>query len=351
MEGEGRIAPGVAKGRSLQVLFVLSCTGPSAYLHMARLAVASLRISDPARPIILLCDRETAQDLAFIATDLRDQVDRMVVLDTPAGDAAYRSRFVKTSMRAAVADDFLFLDLDVLVRGSLEGVLDLDADIAAAVNFARPVLARQIDPMNEEILATMGWRRSEQHYLNTGAILFRDTPAAHAACADWHRKWADCHTRTGRHYDQPAFNAMLAELEIRTAILPNRYNAQLRPSPGTVPDALVWHYYMSSRLDRTTAFGLEVERLMRGGSFSLRRVKALVQAPHPWRRTHPLDDLVSRRVIASGGYMKDLEELWFGGQRWQAAMEYRRRHGTSELRTWLRDRLPQGLLRAYRKLR
>lgn len=335
----------------MQVVFVLTSAGANPYLHMARLAMASVRQSNPGLPIVLLSDAATVQDAAFRASGVAQQADRVVECATPAGDAAYRSRFIKTSMRSLVQGTLLFLDLDLLVRGDLLGTLAVDADLAGVVNYARPGIAQQIDPMNEEILATMGWKRCAEHYINTGVLLLRDTPAVHLACVDWHQRWADCFARTGEHFDQPAFNAMLHAMRPPFALLQIRYNAQVRPTPGTADGAVIWHYYMSARLDERFAFGAELRRLVQGARLDMRRVQGLVRAPHPWRRDHPLDDFWAKRVVDAGGYMPELESRWFSGDRWGAWKTYYRKHGLAEVRAWFGDKLPEGMLTMYRKMR
>lgn len=335
----------------LQVVFVLTATGNSPYLHMARLAMASVRVSNPGLYIFLLCDAATVDDAAFKASGIEQQADRVLHCDTPPGDAAFRSRFIKTSMRSRVQGTFVFLDLDLIVRGDLRPLLSVDAELSGAVNYARPDIAGQIDAMNEEIIATMGWERHPEHYINTGVLLMRDTPAVHAACADWHQRWAQCFEHTGKHFDQPAFNAMLQSVKPSFAVLDNRYNAQVRPTPGTAEGAVIWHYYLSARFDERFAFGAELRRLVDGAPLDLRRVQRLMDAPHPWRREHFLDDFWAKRVVQAGGYMPELESRWFSGERCGAWKAYYKAHGSAELRAWYSGKLPPRLLRMYRGMK
>lgn len=339
------------EGAPLQVVFVLTSSGSNPYLHMARLAMASVRESNPGMPIVLLSDTATMEDAAFKASGVAQLADRAVACATPAGDVAYRSRFIKTSMRSLVQGTILFLDLDLLVRGDLEPLLEVEGELAGAVNYARSGIDQQVDPMNEEILATMGWKRGSDYYINTGVLLLRDTAAVHLACADWHQRWSDCFAITGKHFDQPAFNAMLHAVGPPFAVLHTRYNAQVRPTPGTAEGAVIWHYYMSARLDERFAFGAELRRLVQGARLDVRRVQSLIRAPHPWRREHPLDDFWAKRVVDAGGYMPELESRWFSGDRWGAWKTYYRKYGLAEVRAWFGGKLPPGLLGMYRKMR
>ncbi len=335
----------------LQVVFVLTATGNSPYLHMARLALASVRLSNPGLPILLLCDAATVEDASFQACGLAQQAHRVLSCETPEGDAAFRSRFIKTSMRSLVQGSFLFLDLDLIVRSDLRPLLLVHAELAGAVNYARQGIAGQIDAMNEEIIATMGWERHAEYYVNTGVLFMRDTPAVHAACADWHQRWAQCFERTGKHFDQPAFNCMLQGVKPSFAVLDSRYNAQVRPTPGTAEGAVIWHYYLSARFDERFAFGAELRRLVDGAPLDLRRVQRLIDAPHPWRRDHFLDDFWAKRVVQAGGYMPELESRWFSGDRWGAWKAYYKVNGLAELRAWYGGKLPPGLLRMYRGMK
>lgn len=300
-----------------QVCFVLTSTGKDVYMIMARLAVASVRMSDRTSKVLLLCDERTLGRQEVRSSPLLAEVDQVISVRTPDGDPAFRSRHMKTTMRRQVQGDLLFLDLDVIVRGGLDEVFCARGAVAAAVNHSLPTIEEQVWSVTEEMFGTMGWQHHPAYYLNSGVVLLRDQPEVHVLCEDWHRKWQDSWKRTGRHYDQPALNAALHHSGVSVVVLHDRFNAQFRMAPSVARDAVIWHYYASEKTDYLTAYGRELTRLQDGGEFDLVEVRRLVSASHPWRRHSFLDDLVADHAMRLGRLDKWHVE-WFKGQRWKA---------------------------------
>lgn len=308
------------------IVFALSSTGEDVYAAMARLAVNAVRLSNPDLRIVLLCDHVTAGSAAFANGPLPREVDEVVVDQTPESTSLLRSRHLKTRMRQLVNGPFLFLDIDVLVRGDLSEVFKLDCDVAAAVNHSTDDPSRQMWEKHQQVFDMMRWARDEQHYLNSGVVFFNDTPAALKAGASWTTAWYESMRRTGKHYDQPAFNAALTSSGAHVAVLPHTYNAQIASEPSSARDARVWHYYSSGGTDEVFQFHVEAQRLMRTGSFDRRRLERTVAAKHPWARTNITDDIVAQNAIRNGG-LSAWHRQWFLRSR------------ISAVKTWWRNRI------------
>lgn len=300
-----------------QVCFVLTSTGEDVYMVMARMAVASVRSSDPTLKVLLLCDEHTLGQHKVRNSPLMAEVDQVISVHTSDGDPAFRSRHVKTTMRRQVHGDMLFLDLDIIVRGALDEVFEADGAVAAAVNHSQPKIEDQVWDVTEAMFETMGWQHHPAYYLNSGVVLLRDLPEVHQVCEDWHQKWLDSFKRTGRHFDQPALNASLYGHGVSTCVLPDRFNAQFRMAPSVARGAVIWHYYASEKVDRLTAYGVELMRLQHGGAFSRAEIRRLVSASHPWCRRSFLDDMVADHLMRTGR-LEPWHGEWFKGQRWKA---------------------------------
>lgn len=91
----------------MRVIYVVSSAGRDFYSAMTRVSVASLRLTNPRVRIDLVCDPVSEPAMRAVGDPLLDEV---VVCDAPPGGAAFRNRFVKTRLRAAVDGPFLFLD-------------------------------------------------------------------------------------------------------------------------------------------------------------------------------------------------------------------------------------------------
>lgn len=296
----------------MQFVFVLASDGSPTYTAMARLAMVSARIAHPQARIVLLSDERTAATPGVLDGPLAQEAGVVKVVPVPEGDAVLRSRWLKTRMRGLIEGPLLFLDLDVLVRGDLAEVFALDADVAAALNHSRSAPDRQMGRVARAFFDDTGWPWTLGCYLNSGVLFLGDSPAAHDLGRTWHERWLEAWRTTGRHHDQTVLNSVLVGHEARLFVLPDRCNAQFTTEPSVARDAVVWHYYASEEADASTAYGLEVQRLVHGGKLEPERVRRMMSAPHPWRRRNFLDDRVAERVMRLNA-MPEWAEAWFHG--------------------------------------
>ncbi|MDX9980151.1 MAG: putative nucleotide-diphospho-sugar transferase, partial [Lentisphaeria bacterium] len=264
---------------------------------MARVAVASVRVSNPDYHVVVIVDEQSAQAMKAADDPLLAEADQWIAVNTGLGPAAARSRFVKTSMRQVLDGPFVFLDTDVVVRGSLDDVFGLDADAAGARNNSRSKLEEQYWWEDMAILEKMGWSIGGEAFINSGVLFFADTVGARRLGEEWHRRWREEYDRLGQHRDQPGMNSALHALGVRFKLLPDTYNAQFRMNAAVAWKPLVWHYYASGSISPETVFGDLVRDLVSGGELDMDRVGEMVRSPHPWRRRGPLGELGLRLFL------------------------------------------------------
>lgn len=159
-----------------RIVFALTSEGKDYFSAMTRIAVESIRITNPTVLATLACDSDTATNLEKNKDPLLKEVDDILVIETPAGVPGFRNRWVKTSLRRYVTGPFLFLDSDILVRGDLSPVFAVPADLAAAANHSLERLEDQIWSEDRDFLNKMSWQTSDQVYVNGGVIFYNDTP-------------------------------------------------------------------------------------------------------------------------------------------------------------------------------
>ena len=300
---------------------------------MTRIAVASLRLTNPGVTLAVACDQDSDAAMRSTEDPLVAEVDDWVVITTPVGSPDFRNRFVRTSLRSTIAGPFLFLDSDVLVRGDLGEVFQLDRDIAAAANHSGLERREQIGRDDAGLLALMGWEVDPDVYFNAGVLFINDTPLARLCCADWHSRWLLSSAASPVLRDQPAMNAAVRATHPRVSVLPSRFNAQFRTTITAIPGAVVWHYYASVRQPPHTQFALLARTLVDGAALDVRTVARLIRSPHPWRRTTPIDDFAAARITQKGRF-----DGW-------PALWLRREFGSAlKRRTWELIRL-QGVFR------
>jgi hypothetical protein len=324
-------------GRERKVVFAVASTGSDLYAARARVAVASLRLSNPGVAVVLACDDETERALRGAAHPLLDEVDDRMMVRALSGDLRLRSRFVKTRLRSVLSGPFLYLDADVVVRRDLSEILNADADVAGVRNHNGATRAEQLRPggLVASTIAAMRWQVSPDVYLNGGVLFFNDTPLARQAGEEWHRLWMSGLAERGDYRDQAALNAALFAAQPAVAVLPDGWNAQIRAAPRAARDANVWHYYGSEdEALHDTEFDLLARDLMRGCCLDYSSIARLLKRKHPWRRRTVIDDCAAAVVMRRNR---------FAG--WPAI--WLRREVGTHLRRVVRERLLQTRRRAF----
>ena len=281
----------------VRAVFAVTSSGRDLYSAMTRIAAASMRVSNPGVRLVVACDAQTDAALRRTQDPVLTEVDDWVVVTTPDGAPDFRNRFVRTRLRATIDGPFLFLDSDVLVRGDVSELFNLDVDLAGAPNLSRLERREQIGREESGLLALMGWDVDPDVYLNAGVLFINDTEAAHLCCTDWHARWLLSSAISPLLRDQPAMNAAIRATQPRVAVLPARFNAQFRNTISVIPGAVVWHYYASVRHPAHTRFELLARAVADGAALDVRTIRSLIRSPHPWRRATPIDDFAAARIL------------------------------------------------------
>lgn len=297
-----------------RVVFVVTSQGNDFYSAMTRVAIASLRMSNPELSLMVVCDHETDQALRCSCAPLRNDVDEWLAVDVPSGSAGFRNRFVKTRLRELLSGPFLFLDSDVFVRDDLSGIFIPNADIAGARNHSQADFSRQIWDRDVAVLNEMHWKIGGEVYLNGGVLFCNDTPAARTFWAEWHQRWLRSFSALGVYRDQPALNSALFATQPRLSLLDDRYNAQVKTNAFVAKDAVLWHFYSDSHVPGYFDFDDIVGRVLKTGQLDFEAVKAFSRRQEPWRNVAAIDELVGRR-ISSKGYASRWEIAWLSGAR------------------------------------
>jgi len=264
-----------------RIVYALCSRGRDHYSAMARISAMSVRISNPGAQILVLTDRQSLDALQSCRDPLVEAVDDVRICHTPAGNAKFRSRFIKTGARSSLDGQFILLDCDTLVRGSLAELTDIGCDIAGSPNHSTDRYEDQIWQNDRGTIASQNWAVRSDAYINTGVLLFNDTPLAKEVGDGWHRAWLDWHARSGDHRDQLVFNSVICRDDIDFFVLPHRFNAQFKMDRSVAEGAVVWHFYSSFGPDDTTEFGRLVHSVMSGGELRRSDVAAMARKRRP----------------------------------------------------------------------
>ncbi len=310
------------------VAYAVTSDGRDAYADMALVSMLSVRLTNPHLRILAVCDEASAQALRHHRHRMLEVCDEVVDVVTGDGHPTFRNRLLKTQLCLHVPGPCLYLDADILVRGSLAQLPSHTTDIGAVANNN----ARSKDEMvwigDEDFLRTMGWPPKFDTFVNGGVQFYHDTQGTRDFYELWHKLYVEGLERHADRrpeatpdqsllniywQDQPSLNAAIKLSGVRCAVLPDIYNLQMKPGARGACGAAVWHFWHALGLG-DSSFARLVAAAPRVDLAKLRRmVGKAIRQPYPY----PNQDVFGRRV---GRKLENNEEV-----------------STFE-RTWLTDR-------------
>ncbi len=308
---------------SRTIVFCLTSSGADQFIRMQQLACETARLFNPDCSIDLIVDSPSFERIKKASPQLFDIFDKLWPVDTPEGSPGWVNRWLKTDVRKTITGDVLFLDADLVVRGSLAELWNTDCDVAGVLNgnTGKPFFSTWDRRHYEDL----GWNLPSHGSINGGVILWKDTEGAHFAAEGYRQRWVEASEKTGRHNDQPALNRALADCDVRIGILDNAFNAMETYHPSNFHDAKIWHFMNSGGVEKPATRWHEA--VFSDGP--LPPASAWAEWEHPWI----LRDPIARFALAS---MKKEDRVSFKGD-W-------RRH-------WVRGERRLALSKALQKLR
>ena len=291
------------------IAYVITSDGQDIFADMALVSMLSVRATNARARILLVCDASSANALGKFRHRVLEVCDNLVKVDTPDGEPTFRNRWIKTQLCRHVSGPCLYVDSDMLVRGSLSDLPSLVEELGVVANNNRTDFADQLWVEDADFLGRMGWPRTFPFYANGGLQFYRQCAGVERFYEAWHQLWLDGVNATGRLKDQPSLNTAIGESGVRVARLPEKYNLQLRAGHRGVSTALVWHFWTSLKLEDSSFSRL----LMAAPSASLgelkRRVHRVIARPY----AYPNQDFLGRRIgrkIENDQEVTTFERLW-----------------------------------------
>lgn len=250
----------------LKYVYVLISCEKDFYAEQAALSMHSLRLHHPDSCIVLVTDDSTLASLSGGRSLIKNYVNEYVVINPPADfSLKQKSRFLKTTLRQNLQGDFLFLDCDTIVMGSLDALDDITCDVAA-------VYAEHTNSPDVYYHHRNHWDSNGQHWhmtkyyhqrvvppaerydirfhCNSGVMLCRDTERAHRLFETWHQFWLESSTRYGYHSDQCDLWRADASLGGILTELDGIYNCQIiytKIALRYLFECKILHYFSTSK--------------------------------------------------------------------------------------------------------
>lgn len=201
------------------------------YAEQAMVSMHSLRRHNPDSHIVLATDDETMDVVKRHGLPIMDYVSEFVTINSPEGfTPVQRSRYVKTLIRRYIKGDFLYLDCDTVILGSLKALENFEGDVAGTLfrhikHWEKGVLPdRLVEFYNKTKIKE---ELDFEFYCNGGVIYCKDNEKGHRLFEAWHNCWLESSTKYGYDFDQMnLWRANVMSGNIMTE-LPGEYNCQM----------------------------------------------------------------------------------------------------------------------------
>lgn len=215
----------------------------------------SLKRHNPEACIKLIIDSRTKEQLSAFSQIVHDYADEIVLVETPDWlSTIQKSRYIKTRLPHYLNDNFLYLDNDTIVTGSLRELETFEYEVAAVLNRHMNGWNRENpNPSLREYYKMTRLHPSIDnniaYYFNGGVIFCKNSTKSKAFFDTWHKLWWESSVNGGYHKDQPdMWRANVLHSNI-IAELDGKYNCQLiypENSLQYILDARVMHYFSST---------------------------------------------------------------------------------------------------------
>lgn len=234
----------------MKFVYVLISSDKDFYAEEALVSMYSLKKHNPDGEIILVSDENTLESLKGNRGRVHDYVDNYITVNPPANlTQVQKSRFLKTSIRRLIEGDFLYMDNDTVVYGSLNDIFISTGDICAVLDkhltddnqiISNKRIREYCECLGLGNLLTL----TVGDYFNGGILYARDSEPAHDFFKKWHDLWLEG-SRKGFNYDQPALWYTNYQMNGIITPLEGVYNCQIRckHSLQYLEDCRILHYF------------------------------------------------------------------------------------------------------------
>ena len=284
------------------ICFVLAAKDLGLYADMGAVAALAVRRLHPQARTILVTDEPTARALDHGSHALRNIVSEIIVQPTGTDDPIVSSRHLRTVLRQLVKGDYLYLDNDAIVVRPLDREWPKGGDLALARDRNERGITPTALPTIEKLRAKLGWEFLPDRYLNAGVMFVRDTPAAHAFYAEWHRRWQQA-LSLDIWQDQISFNSVIAAGVATIAVLPDPDNWATQSTVMLRGRARIFHFFASVHgevIPTDTLLGHLIARFQRDGALDEAAIACASRDNFPWMNNY----VGLKRLLASGLYIR-----------------------------------------------
>ena len=291
-----------------KIVYVLSSDDRDFYLEQTLISVYSLRMYNKDVYVVLLTDKETNAGFVGTRYKITDYFNEIVVVDTPEGyDNARKSRYLKTLIRQKICGDFLYVDSDTIITGSIKELdcfsIEIggipDKHVLLAEHPLKDIISRQLKVVGLEI-------EKDKPYINGGVFYAKDVPIAHRLFELWHSKWLE--VQHVQKLDQPPLAWANKKLDYPILLIDDRWNCQVIDNGlRFLNKAKIIHYFASSKSsDGKAPYALYDNRIYRQLRNNGKIPKDVIDM-----LSDPYSAFIPVCRIVSGDDLKILDSDWY----------------------------------------
>lgn len=230
-----------------KVVYVIVSCEKDAYLEEALISIYSLRKWNSDTKVEIVIDNRTDESLKGKRETILRYIDNKIVV--PFEDCwsnHERSRLLKTNLRNIVEGDFLFIDTDTVIVGSLSDIDDCEYNIACVPDKHVPISQHSHRANIDNGARIMGWHVDDDlKYYNSGVVFVRDNDFTHKFWSRWNELWKE-HRRQMKS-DQPSFARTNEEFGYPIQELDGTWNCQVVENGlKYLQEAKIIHYFASN---------------------------------------------------------------------------------------------------------
>ena len=281
-----------------KIVYVVISGGDDIYFEQVWASSWSLKQHNPNAHITVLTDEATKQtiksDARIKSLECIDEI-KTVTFDKEYSNSE-KSRWIKTSMRNLLDGDFLFVDADTIITGTLDDVDSWDCSIGAVLDshcHSREIcdgIAFQ-DMYINRLYRLFGVVYNGEDVFNSGVLYVKDDEKAHHFFEIWHKNWQHSNSH-GFYLDQLPMLKTNIELGEIIKEIPGEYNCQIKFSIQFLTRAIIIHTFSSTgHSNISVLLGSEIFEEIQQNQCLTSRVKNLL--------------LTSKEQFASPSYLID----------------------------------------------
>lgn len=249
----------------MKYLYVLVSNESDFYYEQVLLSALSLREYNPCAFIVMLVDKDTANNLVGNRKKILEIIDELKVVDLGhLKDNKIKSRWLKTAMREYIDGDFLYIDCDTIITQALSIPENWTFDIGAVKHLHYSSLKNSPNYYSfTHNLEKCGIKYKSDDYFNGGVLFVRDTEKSKQFFALWHHLYKSYWTQYGISVDQLSLYDANEKFGGIITELPGEWNWQIGFGLNNFVDAKIMHTL-------TTAY-IESDRELNAVHFLQRR--------------------------------------------------------------------------------